>query len=221
VILGQASLAMERLDDSHPARQELQAILQAGERAAQLTQRMLVYAGKGLFRIEMASLDKLVFDAVMSMRSSIPPHISLRYRSGRGLPPVRIDVGQLRQVVGDLVKNAVEAIDGNTRGTIWIRTAAVAIGDEGFPRDKFPPAGIAAGKYVALEVRDTGCGIDVETQKRIFDPFFTTKFAGRGLGLAAVQGFARSHGGTVEVRSAAGKGTRFRLLLPAAMVKEE
>jgi signal transduction histidine kinase len=202
----------------HPAWQELQAILQAGERAAQLTQRMLVYAGKGLFRNEMASLDKLVFDAVMSMRSSIPPHISLRYRSGRDLPPVRIDVGQLRQVVGDLVNNAVEAINGNTRGTIWVRTAAVAIGDEGLPPDKFPPAGIAAGKYVALEVRDTGCGIDIETQKRIFDPFFTTKFAGRGLGLAAVQGFAHSHGGTVEVRSAAGKGTRFRLLLPAAMV---
>jgi PAS domain S-box-containing protein len=221
VILGQASLAIGRLDASHPAWQELQAIQQAGERAAQLTQRMLVYAGKGLFRNEMASLDKLVFDAVMSIRSSIPPHISLRYRSGRDLPPVRIDVGQLRQVVGDLVKNAVEAIDGNTSGTIWVRTAAVAIGDDSLPRDKFPPAGIAAGKYVALEVRDTGCGIDVETQKRIFDPFFTTKFAGRGLGLAAVQGFARSHGGTVEVRSAAGKGTRFRLLLPAAMVKEE
>lgn len=221
VIVGQASLTMERLDASHPARQELQAILQAGERAAQLTQRMLVYAGQGLFRIEMASLDKLVFDALMSMRSSIPPHISLRYRSGRDLPPVRTDVGQLRQVVGDLVKNAVESIDGNTGGTIWVRTAAVAIGAEGLARDKFPPTAIAAGKYVALEVRDTGCGIDVETQKHIFDPFFTTKFAGRGLGLAALQGFARSHGGTVQVRSVPGKGTRFRLLLPTAMVKEE
>jgi signal transduction histidine kinase len=132
------------------------------------------------------------------------------------LPPVRTDVSQLRQVVGDLVKNAVEAIDGNSTGTIWVRTSAVQIGGENGPRDRFLPAGITTGKYVALEVRDTGCGMDVETQKRIFDPFFTTKFAGRGLGLAAVQGFARSHGGAVEVRSAAGKGTRFRVLLPAA-----
>jgi signal transduction histidine kinase len=220
VILGQTSLAMAHLDASSPARQELQAIMQAGERAAQLTQRMLVYAGKGLFRTEMASLDKLVFDAVMSMRPSIPPHISLRYRSGHDLPQVRTDVGQLRQVVGDLVKNAIEAIDGETRGTIWVRTTAVEIGNESLQRDKLQPVGIGAGKYVALEVRDTGCGIDVETQKHIFDPFFTTKFAGRGLGLAAVQGFARSHGGTVEVRSATGKGTRFRLLLPAAKAKE-
>jgi two-component system cell cycle sensor histidine kinase/response regulator CckA len=216
VILGQASLAMSRLDAAHPARQELQAVLQAGERAAQLTQKMLVYAGKGLFRAEIASVDKLVFEALMSMRPTIPPYINLRYRSGRDLPPVRTDVSQLRQVVGDLVKNAVEAIDGNSTGTIWVRTSAVQIGGENGPRDRFLPAGITTGKYVALEVRDTGCGMDVETQKRIFDPFFTTKFAGRGLGLAAVQGFARSHGGAVEVRSAAGKGTRFRVLLPAA-----
>jgi len=220
VILGQASLAMDSLDSSHPARQQLQSILQAGERAAQLTQRMLVYAGKALFRAETASLDKLVFDALMSMRASIPAHISLRYRSGRDLPPVRTDAGLLKQVVGDLVKNAVEAIDGHAVGTIWVRTTAVDIGGDRIERDRFIPSGIAAGKYVALEVRDTGCGIDVETQKRIFDPFFTTKFAGRGLGLAAVQGFARSHGGAVEVRSATGKGTRFRLLLPVAMPKE-
>jgi PAS domain S-box-containing protein len=220
VILGQASLAMGGLDSSHPARQQLQSILQAGERAAQLTQRMLVYAGKALFRAETASLDKLVFDALMSMRASIPPHISLRYRSGRDLPPVRTDVGLLKQVVGDLVKNAVEAINGNAAGTIWVRTTAVDIGGDSMRRERFHPSGIACGKYVALEVRDTGCGIDVETQKRIFDPFFTTKFAGRGLGLAAVQGFARSHGGAVEVRSATGKGTRFRLLLPVAMPKE-
>lgn len=221
VILGQATLAMASLDPSHPARPSLQGILQAGERAAHLTQKMLVYAGKALFRAETTSLDKLVFDALMSMRASIPPHISVRYRGGRDLPPVRTDVAQLRQVVGDLVKNAVEAIDGHASGTIWVRTASVDIGNGNVPRDRLMPPGIAAGTYVALEVRDTGCGIDAETQKRIFDPFFTTKFAGRGLGLAAVQGFARSHGGAVDVRSAAGKGTRFRVLLPAATPKEK
>jgi two-component system, cell cycle sensor histidine kinase and response regulator CckA len=221
VILGQAALAMGILEASHPARPSLQGILQAGDRAAHLTQKMLVYAGKALFRAEIASLDKLVFDALMSMRASIPPHISLRYRAGRDLPPIRTDVAQLRQVVGDLVKNAVEAIDGHAAGTIWVRTATVAVGNGSVPRDRLMPPGIAAGNYVALEVRDTGCGMDVETQKRIFDPFFTTKFAGRGLGLAAVQGYARSHGGAVEVRSAAGKGTRFRVLLPVATPKEK
>jgi PAS domain S-box-containing protein len=220
VILGQATLTMGSLEASHPARKELQGILQAGEHAAHLTQRMLLYAGKALVRAEIAQIDKLVFDALISMRPSIPRHISLKYRSGRDLPPVRTDVAQLRQVVGDLVKNAIEAIDGSKVGTIWVRTAAVEISDGSVPRDQFRPAGIHGGKYVALEVRDTGCGMDAETQKRIFDPFFTTKFAGRGLGLAAVQGFARSHGGAVEVRSATGKGTRLRVLLPAATPEE-
>ena len=125
------------------------------------------------------------------------------------------DPGQLRQVVVELVMNAVEAI-GEGSGGISVRSTGVEIDEEAVRRSEFGPAAIPAGQYVTLEVRDTGCGMDEETQARIFDPFFTTRFLGRGLGLAAVHGFVRSHGGGVQVESSPGRGTMFRVLLPAA-----
>jgi signal transduction histidine kinase len=102
----------------------------------------------------------------------------------------------------------MEAIREGTGGTISVRTARTVV-DEG------TIASVRPGSYVALEVLDTGCGMSEETQKRIFDPFFSTKFTGRGLGLAAVDGFVRSSGGGVQVESEPGRGTRFRILLPA------
>jgi signal transduction histidine kinase len=129
------------------------------------------------------------------------------------------DTGQLRQVVMDLVMNAVEAIPQGEVGSISVSTAVVDIDEESVRKSEFGPVAIPAGKYVTLEVRDTGCGMDEETQNKIFDPFFTTKFLGRGLGLAAVYGFVRSNGGGVQVESTPGKGTTFRVLLPAAIEK--
>jgi PAS domain S-box-containing protein len=207
VILGGASYVMESLPSSHDAQTMLQSVVSASERAAELTAKMLAYAGEGNLYIEPTDLNKLVRDTCESMRDSLPDTIQLNVRPGRDLPPVTVDPRQMRQVIVDLVRNGVEAIREGVDGTILVRTGTLEVPDGAMPA-------VTAGKYVELEVWDTGCGMNEETQKKIFDPFFTTKFIGRGLGLAAVHGFVRSSGGGVQVDSAPGQGAHFRLLLP-------
>jgi PAS domain S-box-containing protein len=218
-ILGGASYAMESLPTDHPVQPMLRVVVQASQRAAELTRKMLTYAGKGTFYVELTNFGLLVRDTCAAMRSSIPQTIRLELRSEPGLPSVHTDATQLRQVVVDLVMNAVEAIGEGSPGTIWVNTASQEIGPEWAPPDGFATSGIAPGKYVVLEVGDTGCGMDEDTQKKAFDPFFSTKFTGRGLGLAAVYGFVRSSGGGVQVHSTRDQGARFRVLLPVAQDK--
>jgi CheY-like chemotaxis protein len=124
------------------------------------------------------------------------------------------DATQLRQVVMNLIINASEAI-GDQPGVIEIATGIRHISALDLATAYRAPD-LAAGRYVLLEVADNGCGMDAATVAKIFDPFFTTKFTGRGLGLAAVQGIVRSHGGTLMVRSSPGHGTTFSVLLPRA-----
>lgn len=207
-ILGGASYVMETLPPHHPAQKMLQGVVQAGERAAEITGKMLAYAGKGNQCVEPTDLNQLVRDACDSLRASIPKTIRLHIPRGRDLPRVTTDSRQMRQAIVDLVMNAVEAIREGAAGTISVRTGTMEVREGS-------TAAVMAGKYVVLEVRDTGCGMSEEIQKKIFDPFFTTKFLGRGLGLAAVHGFVRSNGGGVQVDSAPGKGACFRIFLPA------
>jgi len=147
---------------------------------------------------------------------SVSRNTNLDYNLADDLPVVEGDATQLRQVVLNLVTNANEALDGKP-GVVTIGTGVThCVGDE---IDVFAMSGqIPPGDYVFLEVSDTGCGIDRETVERIFDPFFSTKFAGRGLGLAAVLGIVRGHGGAIKVNSTPGAGTTFRILLPAKSV---
>jgi signal transduction histidine kinase len=116
----------------------------------------------------------------------------------------------------ELVTNAVEAIDENASGAIWVRTKFAEIDEELARQEQLETAFGAGVTFVSLEVQDTGCGMDKETQAKIFDPFFSTKFTGRGLGLSAVHGFVRSNGGAVRVRSGPGEGSVFQVVLPAA-----
>ena len=220
ILLG-TSCAMESLPAAHPAQEMLTVVVQASERAAELTRRMLACAGRGNSSVELTDINQLMRGACEAIRASIPNTILLEYNGAEDVLNVETDSTQMRLVIVDLVMNAVEAIGEGVAGRIFLRTELVEIDEESIRNSEFQPVAIPAGKYAALEVQDTGCGMDEETQSRIFDPFFTTKFVGRGLGLAVVHGFARSHGGGVQVDSAPGKGTRLRVLLPAAIEKQE
>jgi two-component system cell cycle sensor histidine kinase/response regulator CckA len=214
-ILGGASRAAQSLPASHAAQEMLRDVIDAGERLAELTRRMLTYAGKASFHLEPANVGQIVQDACDGIRQSIPKTISLEIRSGPALPLIRTDPQHMRQAIVDLVLNAVEAIGDGSLGRISIHTDAIEIGEESIRTGGFGP-GATSGKYVALEVQDTGCGMDEATRNKIFDPYFTTKFMGRGLGLAAIHGFVRSTGGCVQVDSQPGRGSVFRMLLPVS-----
>jgi CheY-like chemotaxis protein len=131
---------------------------------------------------------------------------------------VEADVTQMQQVVMNLVINAGEAI-GDENGWVRVRTGLEEIG-ESFTTAIFASGEVRPGRYVWLEVRDNGCGMDEATKARIFDPFFTTKFTGRGLGLSAVVGIVRSHGGILNVESMPGHGSTLRVWLPATSVRK-
>jgi len=212
-ILGNADLALLSLPNPSPARAYLEDIVRASKRAADLCQQMLAYSGKGQFQVGLYDLSEIVRDIAQMIEVSISKKAVLRYVFPQDLPPVKVDATQMQQVIMNLITNASEAL-GDQEGQITVSTG-VQHCDQAYLAHSCAPNDLPPGLYVYLEVSDTGCGMDQETQQRIFDPFFTTKFTGRGLGLAAVLGIVRGHGGAIQVYSEPGKGTRFKVLLPA------
>jgi len=210
-ILGHASLALKQLPDASPARRHVEKAANAVERAADLTRQMLAYSGRGHFVVRPTDVNALVRENLPLLEVALPKSVRLEARLDSGLPPVDADVGQIQQVLMNLVINAAEAI-GEGGGVVTVATGmeAVAASDESLWRASGQP--LEPGRYVLLEVRDDGRGMDKQTVDRIFEPFFTTKFTGRGLGLAAVLGVVRGHRGALSVESAPGRGTVFRIL---------
>src|SRR5690606_37479741 len=130
------------------------------------------------------------------------------------LPSVDADPAQLGQVVMNLITNASDALGGEP-GDVFISTRLVDV-DRGFLQQTYLDEGLPEGRYVCLEVRDTGCGMNDETRTKIFDPFFTTKATGRGLGLAATLGIVRGHRGALRIDTEPGSGTLFRIFFPCS-----
>ena len=213
-ILGNADLAMSDLPEDSPVRETLREIVNAARRAADLTRQMLAYSGKGTIVTGALSLNEVVREMGQMLDVSIAKRATLRQELADALPTIEADATQIRQVVMNLLTNASEAIE-DPGGEVVVRTTTVDC-DADRLRGLLLAEDLDVGPYVCLEVSDTGCGMDPETIGRIFDPFFTTKFAGRGLGMAAVQGIVRGHGGAIEVRSRPGQGTTFRLFFPVA-----
>ncbi|HEY3838356.1 MAG TPA: PAS domain S-box protein [Bryobacteraceae bacterium] len=211
-IMGHASMAKLLLPEQSPAVSSIDLVLGASKSAAQLTQQMLAYSGRGKFVVEAINISDFVQETSRFASSLVSKKATVRYQLATEIPVIEVDVAQLRQILINLLTNASDALNDKP-GSIDVKTGSLWIGE-----NEYPVVGsqstLAPGEYVFLEVADTGCGMDQDTLARIFDPFFTTKFTGRGLGLAAVMGIVRGHSGTLDVQSKPGEGSRFRVFFP-------
>jgi len=214
-VMGNAGLASCEIDPASPVTQRLKEIVLASERMADLTRQMLAYAGKGKFLLEQLDCSEKVAEISGLVRASVPKNVELQLQLEPNLPFIQADPGQLHQLIINLITNAAEAI-GEGNGTVAVRTKLVRVDEEYLRTAPLVLDRTAPGDYVRVEVEDNGCGMADDMKARIFDPFFSTKVNGRGLGLSAALGIVRGHGGTLELRSAPGAGSRFRVLLPVA-----
>ncbi len=212
-ILGNISLIQLCLPKLSPAWPYLENMERTVHRATNLTRQMLAYSGKGRFTVGPLDLNQAVEEMSHLLGVSISKKVALRFQFQEGLPVLMAEASQIQQVVMNLVTNASEAI-GDADGIVSIRTGLHTYGDLDLARD-FPGQPLVPGPFLSLEVTDSGQGMTPEVQSRIFEPFFTTKFTGRGLGLSAMQGILRGHGGGIRVYSEVGKGTTFKLIFPA------
>ena len=210
VIRGHAALLVEFLGPNDPLRRSLEDILKAADRASSLTRQLLAFSRKQVLQPRVLDLNALVTQVADLLPPLLGEDINLVMDLDPELGPVRADPGQIEQVIMNLVFNARDAMPGG--GELAIQTANAGL-DEAFTR-RHP--GVRPGPHVMLAVRDTGRGMDEETQSHIFEPFFTTKdqSKGTGLGLATVYGIVDQSGGSVTVSSKLGEGTTIQIYLP-------
>jgi PAS domain S-box-containing protein len=214
-ILGNIELALLDIPRNSAARSDLLTAVTGTQRAAELAQQMLAYSGKGRFVVEWVEVPSAIQEIAQMMKASISKSAELRMHFPEGLPPIEVDASQLRQVIMNLVVNASEALE-NRSGMIDI-SVGVLDGQRLSATQLQPHEPLPPGPYLYIEVADTGMGIPSEQVDRIFDPFYSTKFTGRGLGLPTVLGIVRGHKGAIQVTSAPGKGTTFRVFFPAKL----
>ncbi len=215
VIMGHSSLLRRKVSPSDDTAESLQAIEETSHKAADLCKQMLAYAGKGKFVVQPVNLSELVGEMARLLEVTIANSSVLRYDLDPNLPAVEADIAQMQQVIMNLVINASEAIEGQN-GLIVVASGVMQADNDYLQSVYIEERALQPGRYVWLEVSDTGCGMDDETMARLFEPFYTTKFTGRGLGMSATLGIVRGHDGAIKVYSEPGKGTAFKVLIPAS-----
>jgi signal transduction histidine kinase len=212
VIIGNTGLASEALAPNHPVLEDLQAIQAASQRAAGLTHQLLAFARKQILEPRVISLNDLIVEMDKLLRRLIREDIELVTLLASDLWQVKVDPGQIEQVLVNLVINARDAMLNG--GQLTIETRNVVL-DDAYVRSHIS---IIPGSYVMLAVSDTGVGMSSQVQTRLFEPFFTTKEPGKGtgLGLATCYGIIKQHGGNIWVYSEVDHGTTFKVYLPRA-----
>ncbi|MGA2382049.1 MAG: PAS domain-containing protein [Gemmatimonadales bacterium] len=211
-ISGYSELLLADLASEDPRRLDVIEIRKATERAAALTHQLLAFSRRQVLQPRVVDLNAVIGGAEKLLRRLIGEHIALATRLEPSLASVTADSGQLEQVIVNLAVNARDAMQSG--GTLALETRTVLIEAAAQTAEQ---SIVAPGRYVLLKVTDTGSGMDAETRRHLFEPFFTTKERGKGtgLGLATVYGIVKQSGGFIWVDSEPGKGTAFRIYLPA------
>jgi two-component system cell cycle sensor histidine kinase/response regulator CckA len=216
VIGGYTEMLLADMDETHPMREPVAVMRQAGEQAAALTQQLLVFSRRQVVQPQVLDVNSVVSDLGRMLRRLIGEDIDLTLLLAPGVAPVRADPRQIEQVLMNLVVNARDAMpDG---GQLTVETADIVFDEH----DSHVRTDVKPGRYVRIAVTDSGTGMDDATRARIFEPFFTTKDPGKGtgLGLATVYGIVTQHEGVIEVYSEPQHGTVFKVYLPAAFTAE-
>ncbi|MBU1108267.1 MAG: PAS domain S-box protein [Candidatus Riflebacteria bacterium] len=219
-IMGYSSLMLEKEDSSEKIKY-LNGVINAAKRAAELTNKLLVFGRRGKSEVEAVCLNDIAVNVLELLKRSIDNAEGIKINADfcHDLWLIDADPAQMSQVIMNLVINAREAIEND--GTIQISTANITR-DRVFT-EKYPD--ISGDKFVEFIVSDSGSGIEESLRKKIFEPFFSTKLSGQkkgtGLGLAMVYGIVRNHQGTIDLETELGKGTTFRIILPIGFKKVE
>ncbi|MFZ5797591.1 MAG: PAS domain S-box protein [Desulfobulbus sp.] len=210
VILGNAEMAMEKVKPEDPLRNDLQDILVAARKSAEITRQLLAFARRQTISPRVIDLNETVDGMLKMLRRLIGEDIDLAWLPSSNIWPVLMDPSQLDQVLANLCVNARDAISGV--GKVTIETGMVTF-DKAYCAEH---QGFVPGEFVLLAVSDDGCGMDRDVLEHLFEPFFTTKGIGRGtgLGLATAYGIVKQNNGFINVYSEAGKGTAFKIYLP-------
>ncbi len=219
VVLGNLDMVLEDLPSDSETRQSVENAIKAAERSAELSTQMLTYTGSTLYHSKDLDLNQLLDKNLDLLKLGVSDHVTLNLELGDRLPHIKGDADQLHRLVMNILVNASEAI-GDQDGYVTIRTGVMDCYEACLDRGLID-AKPEQGQFVFLEITDTGCGMNVEMQRKLFDPFFTTKFLGRGLGMAETLGIVKGHRGTIRVDSEIGKGTTIRVLFPLSEKVEE
>ena len=211
IISGYSDLLLTNtLGPKDPAREGVDEIRKAAERAASLTRQLLAFSRREVLAPRILNLNGIIGDMEKMLRRLIGADVRLAMNLAGDLGPIEADPGQIEQVLLNLAVNARDAMPQG--GNLVLETANVLL-DESYTRLHTE---VHPGSYVVLDVTDSGCGMDKDTQARIFEPFFTTKGPGKGtgLGLATVYGIVKQARGSIDVASEVGRGTSFKIYLP-------